>query len=62
MNNEFQILVYGVEGDILSSQHYDYEPTENEVVKLISEDNGVSAEVYEVNGDDYSKHLLTYKL
>ena len=62
MKTEFQILVFSEDNDILSSQHYDYEPTENEVVKLISEDGGVSAEVYEVRGDDYSKHLLRYCL
>lgn len=62
MKTEFQILVYGVDNEILSSQHYDYEPTENEVVKLISGDGGISAEIYEVKGDDYSKHLLTYEL
>ena len=46
MKTEFQILVFSEDNDILSSQHYDYEPTENELVKLISEDGGISAEFY----------------
>ena len=40
---EYQVLVYGIEGDILSSQHYDEEPTQKLVDELISEDAGVKA-------------------
>jgi hypothetical protein len=58
---EYQVLVYGFENEILSSQHYNSEPTQSEVIKLINEDDGIIAEVYEVNGDYYSKHLVTYE-
>lgn len=59
---QYQVLVYGVEGDILSSQHFDNEPSENEVADMISEDKGITAEVYLVDGDEYSKHLYTHEL
>lgn len=59
---EYQVLVYGIEGDILSSQHYDEEPTQKLVDELISEDDGVKALVYEVDGDFYSKLLTTYEI
>jgi len=61
MKMEYQVLVYGFENEILSSQHYNSEPNESEVEKLINEDDGIIAEVYEVKGDYYSKHLVTYE-
>jgi hypothetical protein len=54
---EFQVLVYGEENDILSSQHFDEEPTEQMLDELLSD--GVRLECYEVEGDDYSKLLFT---
>jgi hypothetical protein len=54
---EFQVLVYGEENDILSSQHFDEEPTEQMLDELLSD--GVRLECYEVKGDDYSKLLFT---
>ena len=54
---EYQVLVYGIEGDILSSQHFDEEPTEQMLDELLSD--GVRLECYEVEGDDYSKLLFT---
>jgi len=54
---EFQVLVYGEESDILSSQHFDEEPTEQMLDELLSD--GVRLECYEVEGDDYSKLLFT---
>ena len=54
---EFQVLVYGEENDILSSQHFDEEPTEQMLDELLSD--GVRLECDEVEGDDYSKLLFT---
>jgi hypothetical protein len=54
---EFQVLVYGEENDILSSQHFDEVPTEQMLDELLSD--GVRLECYEVEGDDYSKLLFT---
>ncbi len=61
MKMEYQVLVYGFENEILSSQHYNSEPNQSDVIKLINEDDGIIAEVYEVKGDYYSKHLVTYE-
>ena len=57
MKREFQVLVFGEENDILSSQHFDEEPTEQMLDELLSD--GVRLECYEVEGDDYSKLLFT---
>ena len=58
---EYQVLIYGERGDILSSQHYDNVPGEEVIDELLVEDKGVKAEVYIVDGDEYSKHLFTYE-
>ena len=54
---EFQVLVYGEVGEIVSSQHFDEEPNEQILDELLSD--GVRLECYEVEGDDYSKLLFT---
>jgi hypothetical protein len=59
---EYQVLIFSEEGDILSSQHYDNVPGEELIDELLVEDKGVKAEVYIVDGDEYSKHLFTYDL
>jgi hypothetical protein len=59
---QYQVLVYDVEGAIVSSQHYDQEPTEELMNDLLNEDEAVKGEVYLVEGDEYSKHLFTYEL
>lgn len=59
---QYQVIIYGIEGDIISSQHFDNELTEVEVIDIIEEDDGVKAEVYLVDGDEYSKHLDTFEL
>jgi len=59
---QYQVLIYGERGDILSSQHYDNVPSEKLIDELLVEDEGVKAEIYIVDGDEYSKHLFTYDL
>ena len=54
---EFQVIVYGDEGDIISSSHFENEPTNELLDELISD--GKKLECYEVEGDDYSKLLFT---
>jgi hypothetical protein len=55
---EYQVIVFGEEDEIVSSQHYQEEPNDEILKELLSE--GVRLECYEVEGDDYSKHLFTY--
>ena len=57
MKKEFQVLVFGQENDILSSQSYDNEPNEEILDKLLSE--GIKLQCYEIEGDEYSKLLFT---
>jgi hypothetical protein len=54
---EFQVIVYGEENEIVSSQHYEEEPNEQVLDELLSD--GIKLECYEVDGDDYSKLLFT---
>ena len=58
---EYQVLIYDIEGVIVSSQHYEQEPTEELMNDLLIEDEAVKVEVYLVEGDHYSKHLFTYE-
>lgn len=46
---EYQVVVYGVEDDIVSSQTYDQEPNDETLEELLSE--GVRLECYEVEND-----------
>jgi hypothetical protein len=55
---EYQVLVFSEDDDIVSSQHFGEEPTNDVLDELLKE--GVRIECYEVEGDDYSKHLFTY--
>jgi hypothetical protein len=59
MKREFQVLVFGEENDILSSQSYDTEPNEEILDELLSE--GTKLQCYEIEGDEYSKLLFTLK-
>ena len=54
---QYQVIVYDEEM-IVSSQHFDEEPTDEILDELLKE--GVKIECYEVEGDDYSKLLFTY--
>ena len=57
MKKEFQVLVFGQENDILSSQSYDNEPNEEILDELLSE--GIKLQCYEIEGDEYYKLLFT---
>ena len=57
MKKEFQVLVFGQENDILSSQSYDNEPNEEILDELLSE--GIKLQCYEIEGDEDSKLLFT---
>ena len=59
---EYQVLIYDVEGAIVSSQHYDKIPSEELINELLVEDDGVKCEVHLVEGDNFSNHLFTYEL
>ena len=59
MKKEFQVLVFGQENDILSSQSYDNEPNEEILDELLSE--GIKLQCYEIEGDEYSKLLFKLK-
>ena len=59
MKREFQVLVFGEENDILSSQSYYTEPNEEILDELLSE--GIKLQCYEIEGDEYSKLLFTLK-
>jgi hypothetical protein len=54
---EYQVIVFGEEDEIVSSQHYQEEPNDETLKELLSE--GVRLECYEVEGDDYSKFLFS---
>jgi hypothetical protein len=54
---EFEILVYDEDESIVSSSHFEEEPTEQMLDELLSD--GIRLECYEVEGDDYSKLLFT---
>ena len=55
---QFQVIVYGEDDEIVSSQQFDEEPTDEMLDELLKE--GVKIECYEVEGDEYSKLLFTY--
>lgn len=57
MAKEYQVIVYDDEDEILSSQHYDDEPTDELLEELLSE--GVRLECYLVDGDHYSKFIFS---
>ena len=56
---EYQVLVFGEDDEIVSSQHFDKEPTEQILDELLSD--GVRIECHLVEGDEYSKFLFSYE-
>jgi hypothetical protein len=56
MKTEFQLLIYGEENDILSSSHFDKIPSSMFVNASIQEDNGIRAEIHEV---EYPSEIST---
>lgn len=57
----YQLLVIGIEDDILESSSYDEQPSDEEVDKILSEyEDSAYAQVYEQWGDE-GKLICTYE-
>ena len=55
---QYQILVYNKEGDIVSSQHYDNDPSDSELMELLGDNQEIHC--YLLIGNHEGKLLYTF--